>query len=207
MPARTDWRAILAVVLAGVAPAAQIGKVPAAMTTIGADFALTLAAALLVSLAALLAVFGELAIGLAAARIGARRGLLAGLSLAAVAAALAPAPAPLFAIRIAGREGFLLIVVSAPSFVAQFAADRDRPAAMGLWGGSMLGSIPLGLLTAQIVEAAGWRMAWRVCAGLVLLAFLLCALFVPPVPRPARGTRPAIGAQSPPLSRRDGRVV
>jgi cyanate permease len=38
-------------------------------------------------------------------------------------------------------------------------------------------------------------MAWGVCAGLLLLAFLLCALFVPPVPRPARGTRPAMRAQ------------
>jgi MFS family permease len=187
------------VVLAGVAAAAQIGKVPAAMTTIGAEFALTLAAAaLLVSLAALLAAFGGLAIGLAAGRIGARRGLLAGLSLAAVAAALAPlapAPAPLFAIRIAEGAGFLLVVVSAPSLVAQLAADRDRPAAMGLWGGFMPGGIAFGLLTAPIVEAAGWRMAWGVCAGLLLLAFLLCALFVPPVPRPARGTRPAMRAQ------------
>ncbi len=186
-------------VLAGVAAAAQIGKVPAAMTTIGAEFGLTLAAAaLLVSLAALLAAFGGLAIGLAAGRIGARRGLLAGLSLAAIAAALAPiAPAagPLFAIRVAEGAGFLLVVVSAPSLVAQLAADRDRPAAMGLWGGFMPGGIALGLLTAPIVEAAGWRVAWGVCAALLVLVLLLCALLVPRMPRPAGGTAPAMRTQ------------
>lgn len=197
--AATAWGAILAILLAGIAAAAQIGKVPAAMTTIAAEFGLTLAAAaLLVSLAALLAAAGGLAIGLAAGRIGARRALLGGLSLAALAAAaapLAPGATPLFAIRIAEGAGFLLVVVSAPSLVSQIAAAPDRPAAMGLWGGFMPGGIALGLLTAPIVEAAGWRVAWGLCAGLLVLALLLCALLVPKMPRPARGAAPAIGAQ------------
>lgn len=195
----TRWPAVLAIVLAGIAAAAQIGKVPAAMTTIGAEFGLPLAAAaLLVALAALLAAAGGLAIGLAAGRIGARRGLLAGLSLAAAAAALAPlsqAAAPLFAIRIAEGAGFLLVVVSAPSLVAQLAADRDRPAAMGLWGGFMPGGIALGLLTAPLVEAAGWRLAWACCAALLFGALLLCALLVPPLPRREAAAAPMVGAR------------
>lgn len=199
MTPRAGWLAILAIVLAGVAAAAQTGKVPAAMTTIGAEFGLALPkAALLVSMGALLAGLGGLAIGLAAGRIGARRGLLGGLALAAVAAALAPlAPGAgaLFAIRIAEGAGFLLVVVSAPSLVAQLAHDRDRPVAMGLWGAFMPGGIALGLLTAPIVEAAGWRVAWALCAGLLVAALALCALFVPPLPRPPPGAAPRIGAQ------------
>lgn len=196
---RTRWPGIVAVVLAGIAAAAQIGKVPAAMTTIAAEFGLQLAgAALLVSLAALLAATGGLAIGLAAGRIGARRGLLAGLGLGALAACIAPLAAsiaPLFAIRIAEGAGFLLVVVSAPSLVAQLATDRDRPAAMGLWGAFMPGGIALGLLTAPIVEAAGWRAAWAVCAALLMLALLLAALLVPSLPRAASGGVAGIGAQ------------
>ncbi len=195
----TRWPAILAVLLAGIAAAAQIGKVPAAMTTIGAEFSLPLAgAALLVSLASLLAATGGLAIGLAAGRIGARRGLLAGLALAALAASIAPfAPTalPLFAIRIAEGAGFLLVVVSAPSLVARLAADRDRPAAMGLWGGFMPGGMALGLLTAPIVEAAGWRLAWGLCAALLVSALLLCLLLVPRLPRAQGGTAPSVRAQ------------
>jgi cyanate permease len=195
----TRWPAVIAVVLAGIAAAAQIGKVPAAMTTIAAAFGLTLAgAALLVSLASLMAALGGLAIGLAAGRMGARRGLIGGLALAALAAAaapLAPSAAPLFAIRVAEGAGFLLVVVSAPSLVAQLAGDRDRPAAMGLWGAFMPGGIALGLLTAPVVEALGWRPAWALCAALLLAALLLCLLLVPALPRPASDAPPALRAR------------
>jgi MFS family permease len=192
MQSATRWPAILAIVVAGIAAAAQIGKVPAAMTTIAAEFGLSLAAA------ALLAGLGGLAIGLAAARIGARRGLLAGLSLAALAAAIAPlagsAP-PLFAIRIAEGAGFLLVVVSAPSLVAALAGETDRPAAMGLWGGFMPGGIALGLLTAPVVEQAGWRLAWLLCAALLVAALLLCWRLIPPMPASAPGGRPTLRSQ------------
>ncbi|HEV7266067.1 MAG TPA: MFS transporter [Falsiroseomonas sp.] len=195
----TRWPAILAIVFAGIAAAAQIGKVPAAMTTIAAEFGLSLAAAaLLVSLAALFAGLGGLAIGLAAARIGARRGLLAGLSLAALAAAvapLAPSAPPLFAIRIAEGAGFLLIVVSAPSLVAALAAPADRPSAMGLWGGFMPGGIALGLFTAPVVEAAGWRPAWLLCAALLLAGLVLCWRLIPRLPPVASGPRPRLAVQ------------
>ena len=192
------WRAIAAIVFAGVAAAAQIGKVPAAMTTIGAEFDLPLSgAALLVSLAALLAGIGGLAIGLAAARIGARRGLLAGLTLGALAAAMAPlaqGALPLYAARIAEGAGFLLVVVAAPSLVAALATPRDRAFAMGLWGCFMPGGVALGLFTAPIVERFGWRAAWSLTAALLVLALLLCWRLTPATPATASGPRPRLGA-------------
>ncbi|MCZ8147075.1 MAG: MFS transporter [Roseomonas sp.] len=181
--AGTRWAAIAAVVLAGVAAATQIGKVPAAMTTIAAEFGLGLAgAALLVGLFGLLAGLGGLAIGLAASRIGARQGLLAGLAIGAAAALVAPLAAtalPLFAARIAEGAGFLLITVTAPALIATLAGARDRAFAMGLWGTYMPAGVALGLLTAPVVESLGWRSAWLGCAVLLGAALLLCWRLVP----------------------------
>jgi cyanate permease len=195
----TRWAAIAAVVLAGVAAATQIGKVPAAMTTIAAEFGLGLAgAALLVGLFGLLAGLGGLAIGLAASRIGARQGLLAGLGIGATAASLAPLAAtapPLFAARIAEGAGFLLITVTAPALVATLATARDRAFAMGLWGTYMPAGVALGLLTAPVVEALGWRTAWLGCALLLGAALLLCWRLVPRAEAAPAAAPPRIGAQ------------
>jgi len=195
----TRWPAIVATVLAGVAAAVQIGKVPAAMTTIAAEFGLGLAAAgLMVGLFGLLAGLGGLAIGLAASRIGARQGLLAGLAVGAVAAfaaPFAPAPLPLFAVRIAEGAGFLLVTVTAPALIAAMAASRDRAFAMGLWGTYMPAGIAIGLLTAPVVEAWGWRAAWLGCALLLAAAVLLCWRLVPRRGSAPSGPPPRIGAQ------------
>ncbi|WP_237217756.1 MFS transporter, partial [Falsiroseomonas oryziterrae] len=186
-------------VLAGIAAAAQVGKVPAAMTTIGAEFGLTLsAAALLVALFALLTAVAGLAIGLAAARIGARRALLVGLAagtVAAVAATLSPASGPLMLARIAEGAGFLLVTVAAPALIAAMASGRDRAFAMGLWGTYMPAGVALGLLSAPLVEAAGWRVAWLGCAALLGAALLLCWRTVPPDAPAPPGPRPRVRAQ------------
>ena len=198
-PRGTAWAGIAAVVLAGIAAAAQIGKVPAAMTTIGAEFGLGLAgAALLVGLFGLLAGLGGLTIGLAVARIGARSALLTGLAIgagAAFAATLAPAPLPLFAARVAEGAGFLLVSVTAPALIAAMAAERDRSFAMGLWGTYMPAGIALGLLSAPLVEALGWRAAWLAAAALLAAAVVLCWRLVPRAGGPAPGVPLGMGAQ------------
>ena len=197
--ASTRWPAIAAVVLAGVAAATQIGKVPAAMTTIAAEFGLGLAgAALLVGLFGLLAGMGGLAIGLAASRIGARQGLLAGLAIGAAAAFVAPLAAtalPLFAARIAEGAGFLLITVTAPALIATLAGARDRAFAMGLWGTYMPAGVALGLLTAPVVETLGWRSAWLGCAMLLGAALLLCWRLVPQAEAASAAPPLRVGAQ------------
>jgi len=198
-PAPTRWPGVAAVVLAGIAAATQIGKVPAAMTTIGAEFGLTLAAAaLLVALFALLTAAAGLGIGLAAALIGARRALLGGLAagtVAAVAATLASGATPLLLARVAEGAGFLLVTVTGPALIAGMAGGRDRAFAMGLWGTYMPAGVALGLLSAPLVEAAGWRVAWLACAALLGAALVLCWRTVPPdAPAPA-GLRPAMRAQ------------
>ena len=196
--APTRWAPILAVVLAGIGGAAQIGKVPAAMTTIGAEFGLGLAgASWLVALFALMAAAGGLAIGLAAARIGARRALLLGIGIGTVsafAAALAPGLLPLLAARVAEGAGFLLLTVAGPGLIAGAASARDRAFAMALWGTYMPAGVALGLLTAPMVESIGWRSAWLGLAALLGAAGLLCWR-VAPQGAPAETIREPIAAQ------------
>jgi len=195
----TRWPAVAAVLLAGYAASAQIGKVPASMTTIGAELGLDLAgAALLVGLFGLLAGIGGLAIGLAASRVPARTALLAGLGSGAVAAAagaLAPGLVSLFAARVAEGAGFSLVAVTAPALIATLAASKDRAFAMGLWGTFMPGGIALGLLSAPVVEAFGWRTAWLGCAALLVAAALLCFAVVPRGGAAAPGPRPPMRGQ------------
>ncbi|SFK74905.1 MFS transporter [Falsiroseomonas stagni] len=195
----TRWPPILAILAGGILGAAQIGKVPAAMTTIGAEFGLGLAgAALLVSLFALMAALGGLAIGLAAARIGPNRALLAGLgigTMAAGAAALAPGPAALLAARVAEGAGFLLLTVAAPGLIAGLATARDRATAMAIWGAYMPLGVALGLASAPLVAAFGWRVAWGALAALLALAGIACWRMVPRAPVAPTGAFQPMGQQ------------
>jgi len=195
----TRWPPILALLAGGILGAAQIGKVPAAMTTIGAEFGLGLAgASLLVALFALLAALGGLAIGLAAARIGPRRALFGGLALGTVAAALAalaPSAPLLFAARIAEGGGFLLVTVAVPGLIAGLAAPADRAVALAIWGTYMPAGAALGLLSAPLVEVAGWRPAWMLLAALLGIAGLVCWRLVPPAPAAPAAPAQPIAAQ------------
>jgi MFS family permease len=169
------------------------------MTTIGAEFGLGLSgAALLVSLFALMAALGGLGIGLGVARIGPRRALLGGLALGAVAAlasAAAPSAALLLTARVAEGAGFLLMTVAAPGLIAAAAAPADRSFALGLWGTYMPAGIALGLLSAPMVEAVGWRAAWTLLALLLGIAGLACWRLVRRAGSPAAPAAPPITAQ------------
>lgn len=195
----TRWPPILAILAGGILGAAQIGKVPAAMTTIGAEFGLGLAgAALLVSLFALMAALGGLAIGLAAARIGPNRALVSGLALGAVAAtgaALAPGPVALLAARVAEGAGFLLLTVAAPGLIAGLATPKDRPTAMAIWGAYMPLGVAIGLASAPVVAGFGWRAAWGGLAVLLAMAGIACWRMVPPAPVAPTGAFRPMGQQ------------
>ncbi len=177
--ATTRWGALLSVVGLGVAISIQLGKVPAALTTLAAEFGQPLAGVtLLVSVFALLSGSMGLPLGLVAARLGARRALLLGGavgSLAAMASAAAPGFGTLLVARVFEGLGFLLIASSGPGIIAAVAAPRHRNAAMALWGSYMPMGAALGLGSALVVEAAGWRVAWWLTAGVMVVALLVAA--------------------------------
>jgi predicted MFS family arabinose efflux permease len=168
--------------------------VPPALLPIAGDFATGLAgAAALLSFFALIAAFTGLWAGLVAARIGARRVLVAGLGVmgaAGLAAAAAPALPLLYAARILEGVAFLAVTIAAPTLLAARTAERDRNTALAIWSTYMPAGIALGMFGAPLLDVAGWRVAWTVAALVPILAGLavLCL-----VPRGAGGPQRAEG--------------
>jgi MFS family permease len=138
--------------------------------------------------------------GLWVRRRGGRRALLAGLAVLAVAGA-AGAAAPglgwMLAARVVEGAGFLLVVVAAPSLMAQMAGRPDQPAVLALWGTG----IPVGLAASAAAGGAlaplGWRLWLTVPSVLAVPAAVASALLVPPDSPPAGAApgRPAGGAR------------
>lgn len=194
-PARTDWAEVSALVGAGVIGALQTGKVPPALLVLAADFGFGLpGAALLLSFFALLTGLMGCVAGSTAARLGTRRALIGGLWLvggAGLALAAAPNVPLLYGARLVEGLGFLAIVVSAPTLVAQRSAPRDRARALSIWAAFMPAGIALGMLGAPLIGAWGWRGSWVLASGLALLmAPVVTAL----VPRAAGGPQRGLGS-------------
>jgi predicted MFS family arabinose efflux permease len=174
---------VLALVGAGVAGALQLGKVPPALLPIAQDYATGLpGAAALLSFFALIAAFAGLSAGFVAARLGARRVVLASLMLmgaAGLLAAAAPTLPLLYAARVAEGVAFLAVTVAAPTLLAARVAPRDRNTALSLWSTYMPAGIALGMFASPLLEAAGWRALWAAAAALPLFAALAVWRLVP----------------------------
>lgn len=136
--ARTNWPLILLIWIAGLGAAAQYGKIsvifdrlPGIYPDAGAalGFVLSLVGAVGIVLGIVAGVF--------VARIGYRRalltGLVAGAAMSAVQALWPPLPVFL-GTRILEGAAHLLIVVAAPTLIAELAAPSDRGRALTLWG-------------------------------------------------------------------------
>ncbi|WP_164867770.1 MFS transporter [Rhodovarius crocodyli] len=195
MVERTDWREITALVGAGVIGALQTGKVPPALLVVAQEFGFGLpGAAMLLSFFALLTGLMGCVAGSLAARLGTRRALVGGLvltGLAGLGLAAAPGVPLLYAARLVEGLGFLAVVVSAPTLVAQRAAPRDRALALAIWAAFMPAGIAMGMLGAPLIEAWGWRGAW-VLASLLALGWAVVAMVF--VPRLVGGPQRGLGS-------------
>jgi MFS transporter, CP family, cyanate transporter len=192
---------VIALWLAGVLAAAQLGKITGLAPALRGVFGLSLPA--LGWLISLLEVGGALfgfAAGLVLGRVGARRMMLAGLALLAasgLAEGLTRLVGVLFLARAVEGIGYLLVVISAPTMiVARTRAGSERDAAMALW--STFVPVGVGCGTAITGFAEAWfgarvtLLGWAL-AGLVLLVVLLVVLGGRAGPAPARrgGALPA----------------
>ncbi|MCW5752404.1 MAG: MFS transporter [Alphaproteobacteria bacterium] len=186
--AQTRWGAVLLCVLAGMAVAVQVGKVPPAMPAMRAELQLGLVAAgwIASSVAAIGAGLG-IASGMLADRIGRRRLVLIGLAAAGIGSlggALSPNGALLLLTRLLEGLGFVAVVVSAPSLIAEAARPADHRFALGLWATYMPAGMALIMLVSPLaLLALGWRGVWL---GIGLLILLFLAAFAWLVPAPAR---------------------
>ncbi len=175
---RTDWFVVLAAVGAGIVGAAHIGKVPAALPAIRAEFGLDLVlAGWVVSMFSATGMLAGMAVGVLADRLGHRALALAGVALMGAGSALgalAGDGATLLATRFFEGVGFVIAVVTAPSLIVRAVARAHRRFVFGLWGSFMsMGLAAMLVASPPVLEAWGWRGAWLTMAAVSVLWALL----------------------------------
>ncbi|MCX7894023.1 MAG: MFS transporter [Burkholderiales bacterium] len=173
--ARTRTAAVVAALAAGVVGAFCIGKLPAALPALKAEFGLSLlAASWVVSTFNALAVFAAPLFGLASDRAGALAFTLAGLAALAAGGtlgALAASETVLFVSRFVEGAGFIAVVVGAPALLVAATAPERRRTVLGLWSAYMpFGGALVMLAAPAAIGTWGWRGLWLAIAALTLVA-------------------------------------
>lgn len=184
--------ATLAVVVAGVAAALHVGKLPPAVPALQAELGIGLVeAGFLLSLIQVAGMTVGILVGLAADTIGLRRSMLAGLAIVTLASVLggtvgiwmadgATALPWLLALRALEGFGFLLAVMPGPGLVRSMTPPESEKAALGLWGAYMPLGVALALLLGPaVIASAGWQGWWWALGGISGAAAIWVAMAVP----------------------------
>jgi len=194
---RTIWTAVLAVTLCGIVAGFQIGKLPAAVPTLRAEFDLSLVTAgwVISTLTAVGVVTGMLW-GFIADRIGHRRVLLGGMAMVVLGTflgSLTGSASSLILTRFIEGSGYIAVLAAGPSIIAAHSIQRDRNLSIGIWSFYMpFGLAGMIVISPAFIEIAGWRGLWQLNAVLALLALALAGwttmrhrgLLTVPVERP-----------------------
>jgi MFS family permease len=179
----TSWPRIFLIYGIGITGAGQLGIVPPLVPTLQSALDLSLAASgMTVSIVTLVsAVFGLLAGGWSA-RLGHVRALQIGVLIMAAAAVLCATAGDgttLLAARGLAGFGYLLVVVAAPSLMAEAVEPRHHPVALSLWSTFVPAGIALsGLAAASLAARADWRTVFGADAGLLALAAAGAGIFL-----------------------------
>ena len=172
---RTNWPLIAALWFAGLTAAGQFAKVGVIFDLLrpvwpGAGVWL----GLVVSVVGFVGIVFGTSAGIAVARIGPRRMLLAALAAGAVLSLIESLMPPLpvmIALRALEGMSHLVIVVAAPVLIAASARPADQPAAMTLWSTFFAVAFSLAaFLGRPLVEAHGPAAFFVTHAGLMALA-------------------------------------
>ena len=188
---RTNWPLIAALWFAGLTAAGQFAKVGVIFDLLrpvwpGAGVWL----GLVVSVVGFVGIVFGTSAGIAVARIGPRRMLLAALAAGAVLSLIESLMPPLpvmIALRALEGMSHLAIVVAAPVLIAASARPADQPAAMTLWSTFFAVAFSLAaFLGRPLVEAHGPAAFFVTHAGLMALAGgVLWAMLPASAPPPA----------------------
>ena len=172
---RTNWPLIAALWFAGLTAAGQFAKVGVIFDLLrpvwpGAGVWL----GLVISVVGFVGIVFGTSAGIAVARIGPRRMLLAALAAGAVLSLIESLMPPLpvmIALRALEGMSHLAIVVAAPVLIAASARPADQPAAMTLWSTFFAVAFSLAaFLGRPLVEAHGPAAFFVTHAGLMALA-------------------------------------
>lgn len=183
----------LTLYLAGLGAAGQFSKLAVSFVTLTEVYAghgetiLGLA----VSLISLVGLILGLVAGIVVTRIGARRALLAALALGAAMSlwqATLPSLPVLMVSRVLEGASHLLIVVAAPTLIAETTPDRYRPAALTLWSTFFGVAFALTAVIAPGVIANGGLALLIGAHGVWMAVACLAVLFV--LPRPVMTQSP-----------------
>ena len=188
---RTNWPLIAALWFAGLTAAGQFAKIGVIFDLLrpvwpGAGVWL----GLVVSVVGFVGIVFGTSAGIAVARIGPRRMLLAALAAGAVLSlveSLMPPLPVMIALRALEGMSHLAIVVAAPVLIAASARPADQPAAMTLWSTFFAVAFSLAaFLGRPLVEAHGPAAFFVTHAGLMALAGgVLWAMLPASAPPPA----------------------
>ncbi|HEU5293179.1 MAG TPA: MFS transporter [Burkholderiaceae bacterium] len=176
----------LVVILAGVAAALHVGKLPPAIPALQQALGLTLLqAAFLLSMVQGAGMCAGVAFGALADTLGLKRSMLIGLSVLAVASLLGGVSqhvALLLALRAAEGFGFLLTVLPAPGLVRRLVPPERISLMLGVWGAYMPLATASALLIGPLwIGALGWRSWWWLLGAVSAAAALwLARVPVPP---------------------------
>ncbi len=209
MLTRTRWGAVLALILAGVMVALQIGKAAIAAPVLQRELMLSLVvASWIIGAYGVLGAVGGLPSGILASLFSARRTLIAGL-IAAGAGSLAGAAVSdgtmLILTRVIEGCGFLAAVLAIPRLLRAVTAPRDRDTVLAVWGAYMpIGSVIM-MIGGPLLLSFGWQALWIVNGVAALLyAGVIAILPVTEEQEPGRrgftlgpNIRQALGAPGP----------
>jgi CP family cyanate transporter-like MFS transporter len=183
-PNRFDALAPWIVILAGVAAALHVGKLPPALPFLKDALGVTLIqAGFLLSMVQFAGMTLGLCVGLAADTLGRKRSMLSGLVVLSVASTLgsmAQSPRMLLVLRGAEGLGFLLVILPAPALLRQLVTTNQLSTMLGVWSAYM----PMGTATALLVgslwiPAFGWPSWWILFALLSAVMALWIERVVP----------------------------
>ncbi len=169
---------------AGIVGAFHVGKLPPAISTLRAEFGISLLeASYLVSVLQLAAVSLGIFGGMLADRFGPKRVMSIGLgllTLASLQGAFSQGALWLLLSRACESLGFMLTVLPGPSLLR-----RSVPLSLNRWLGLWAAYMPTGMaigivLTPVLLAQSGWRAAWWFASGLTLIMLIAIRLWVSP---------------------------
>ena len=169
VPASPHGGAAWIVILAGVAAALHVAKLPPALPVLQRELGIGLVqAGFLLSLVQLATMALGIVAGLTADGIGLRRSMTIGLGLllgAGLAGGWAHDVSALLVLRALEGLGFLMTTVAAPSLVRRCVAPSQVTRMLGFWGAFMPFGTALALLAGPaVLGVVGWPGWWSLVA-------------------------------------------